>query len=104
MGKLYETDFFGWTREQADLLRHMEAGAVREHGELDWLTIAKLLEDSPSLREYRAREFEDAWRSARLTISALSGVVEEFFSVSYPFRLEEVEDRNFWPEPERTQP
>jgi hypothetical protein len=151
MGALYRTDFFGWTREQAALLRDVEAGRVVEPGELDWLglaeeieglgrslqwdlyaryklllvqllraryqpgfnsgsfrllvdvlrlEVAKLLRDNPSLRDCREEEFADAWHSARLTISALSGLPEDRFPQTCPFTLDQVEDEDFWPDAE----
>ncbi len=52
----YETDFFLWSREQADLLRRMAAGE-RVNDQVDWENVAEEIESlgSSDRRDVRSR-------------------------------------------------
>lgn len=62
--------------------------------------IARLLRRNPSLRPKRMQEFLDAYPLARDGASDETELPLDRFPEVCPFTLEEVEDRNFWPEPD----
>jgi hypothetical protein len=62
--------------------------------------IAEILEESPSLRARRAAEMARAYSDARDDAEDETGLPLKVFPEICPFSLDQVEDRDFWPEPD----
>ena len=65
--------------------------------------IERLLLDSPSLAAKRLEEADRAYMKARKAAARETKLPLATFPPSCPFTLEQVEDEDFWPEPEETQ-
>lgn len=59
--------------------------------------IARLLRDSPSLREYPAEIFPESYLSSRLLAAKETGIDFTLFPEVPPFSLEQALDDMFWP-------
>ena len=97
MGALCRTDFFGWTREQAALLRDVEAGRIVEPGELDWLGLTEEIEGLG-----RSLQWDLYARYKLLLVQLLRARYQPGFNFpqTCPFTLDHVEDEDFWPDAE----
>ena len=61
------------------------------------LRIQKLIDESPSLRNYPAEVLQDEYALARLKAADESGLTEEHFPASSPFTVSQILDPDFWP-------
>jgi hypothetical protein len=61
--------------------------------------IAKLIEESPSLHDYPARQLVAAYRYARQQAAEETGLPLATFPEACPWPLAQVLDEDFWPEP-----
>jgi hypothetical protein len=60
--------------------------------------IARLVEESPSLREFQRREVFNSYRAGRLLAAKETGIAFGLFPEECPFTPEQVLDLDFWPE------
>lgn len=60
--------------------------------------IAKHLRQNPSLRTVEAKEFVEAYETARLEASAETKLAETVFPNECPFTLDQAKAEDFWPE------
>ena len=58
----------------------------------------KLLKDSPSLHRFVAPETQDAYTDAVELAGFETGLAESAFPAQCPYRIEELLDKEFWPE------
>jgi hypothetical protein len=63
------------------------------------LRISKLIDESPSLRTHPERVLEEEYALARLKAAAETGLPEQRFSETCPFKIQEVLDPGFLPSP-----
>jgi hypothetical protein len=59
--------------------------------------ILKLFKNSPSLRRYFNDECQDAYPQARELAADETGISEDAFPSECPYALEEILDKDFWP-------
>jgi len=62
--------------------------------------IAKLIDESPSLRDYPAQQLAGAYRHARAQAALQTGLPLRTFPEACPWPLPQVLDEDFWPEEE----
>jgi hypothetical protein len=60
--------------------------------------IARLVEDSPSLREFQRQEVSRSYVAGRLLAAKETGIAFGLFPEECPFSPEQVLDPEFWPE------
>ncbi|WP_295400981.1 DUF29 domain-containing protein [uncultured Thiocystis sp.] len=58
----------------------------------------RLLQDSPSLRRFLEPETRDAYADAVELASVETGLMESAFPAQCPYRIEDLLDKEFWPE------
>jgi hypothetical protein len=58
----------------------------------------RLLKDSPSLRRFLEPETRDAYADAVELASVETGLTESAFPAQCPYRIEDLLDKEFWPE------
>jgi len=59
-----------------------------------------LLDENPSLRDVPAQALDDEYETARLKAAGETGLAEDAFPETCPFRIEDILDPAFWPGPE----
>ena len=119
---LYETDFFGWTRQQGQLLKsgrltevdtqhlieEIEALGRSERRQLTIIEqrrrIAKLLAANPSLRAELDACFLDAYDDARFGAMKETGLALAVFPEQPDMDLSQTLAPDYWPEPGSAQP
>ncbi|WP_121968764.1 DUF29 domain-containing protein [Leptolyngbya sp. BC1307] len=95
---LYETDFYAWTQEQAELIAlgrwsNSWRGTIREQRK----QINLLLKDSPSLKPYLQEALPDAYELGTALAMKETQLAEETFSENCPYLLADILETNFFP-------